>query len=141
MTQNVHLKASSSDRIVTMKDTVFLDTHLPYGQGIPARDILDKYPDVDFPIINGSRRIDMILGAPHIHDFGLFFDTAWTKTEPGVPTVGLHELGDIWWGLKKDESTTPYIGFIKCTPMSYPSTLDDHSKEQLKEIIAETHGI
>ena len=143
MTKHLYLKAISSQRIVTMQDTVFLDSQLPCGQSIPSRDTLKQYPQVQgkFPIIAGSRKIDMILGAPHIHQFGLFFETTWVKTEPGEPKVGCHELGEIWWGLKKDESTTPYIRLIRCMPISYPSTLDDHSKEQLKEVISETHGI
>ena len=96
-----------------MKNTVFLDTQLPYGEGIPATEVLKKYPQVQFPIINGSRRLDMILGAPHIHQFGLFFDSTWTETKPNEPTIGYHELGSIWWGLKRDDSTTTHIRLVK----------------------------
>ena len=126
-----------------MREVIFLDTTLPHSESIPNREILKNHQasNTKFPVITGNRRIDMIMGAPHINEFGIFFNTKWSEMSPGGPRVGLNQLGEIWWGLKEDEKTTPYIRIVRCLPASDVPLIEPHIQSQITKMVEETHGI
>ena len=100
MKMPLQLKLASSSNVIPMREVIFLDTKLPYSESIPDREILETHQasNAKFPVITGNRRIDMIMGAPHINEFGIFFNTKWSEMSPGGPRVGLNQLDEIWWG-------------------------------------------
>ena len=58
-------------RIVDIPNISFIETTLPYKEGIPNQEIIAQYDlwKHDFPILNGEPRVDMILGAQEIRKF------------------------------------------------------------------------
>ena len=65
----------------------------------------------------------------------------WTDVCPGGPTVGVNQLGEIWWGLKEDEKATPYIRIVRCLPVKDTPMLESHADSQIKDMVEFTHGI
>ena len=143
MKRPIHLKLSASTNVIPMQEVIFLDTKLPFSGGIPDTNVLQKHKasHAKFPIIAGNRRIDMIMGAPHINKFGIFFNTKWAETSSGGPKVGINQLGEIWWGLKEDEKRTPYIRIVRCLHVSQTPMLESHVENQIKKMVQCTHGI
>ena len=136
----LNLKLRSSNQVVSMKEVVFIDTELPFRESIPDREVLEKY-QARFPVIAGNRRVDMIMGAPEIRTYGILFSTQWTETCPGGPAVGLHKLGEIWWGLKEDDKSTPCINIVRCIPSEDAPVLENRAYTQMKTMVEDAHGI
>ena len=125
-----------NDHIVEMKNVAFIDAKLPYSECLPNKKDLRKYDldGQDFPVAQNEQRIDMILGAPDIHKFKILDECIWEKSLPDEPLIGIHALGTIFWGMKKDSCH----GYI-CAMHSEKATRS--YAEQILDIVATEHNI
>ena len=89
-------------KIVDIPNISFIETTLPYKEGIPNQEIIAKYDlwKHGFPILNGEPRVDMILGAQEIRKFKIFEECTWKKEPRCHPLIGDHSLGPIFWGVE-----------------------------------------
>ena len=125
-----------NDHIVEMKNVAFIDAKLPYNECLPKKKDLRKYDldGQDFPVAQNEQRIDMILGAPDIRKFKILDECIWEKSLPDEPLIGIHALGTIFWGMKKDSCH----GYI-CAMHSGKATRS--YAEQILDIVATEHNI
>ena len=125
-----------NDHIVEMKNVAFIDAKLPYSECLPNKKDLRKYDldGQDFPVAQNEQRIDMILGAPDIRKFKILDECIWEKSLPDEPLIGIHALGTIFWGMKKDSCH----GYI-CAMHSGKATRS--YAEQILDIVATEHNI
>ena len=103
---------------------------------MPNKKDLHKYDldGQDFPVAQNEQRIDMILGAPDIRKFKILDECIWEKSLPDEPLIGIHALGTIFWGMKKDSCH----GYI-CAMHSEKATRS--YAEQILDIVATEHNI
>ena len=58
-------------KIVNIPNISYIETTFPYKEGNPNQELIVKYDllKLDFPILSGESRVDMILGAQKIKKF------------------------------------------------------------------------
>ena len=89
-------------KIVDIPNISFIETTLPYKEGIPNQETIAKYDlwKHGFPILKGEPRVDMILGGQEIRKFKIFEECTWKKEPRSHPLIGDHSLGPIFWGVE-----------------------------------------
>ena len=123
-------------KIVELNQISFIDTVLPYKECIPSDQVLRKFdlPEECFPVIQNERRIDMILGAQDMRQFKLLETCKWQEGLSQGPLVGKHPLGSIYWGVKINDGSNPYICAVQ--RVYKPQYVD-----QILEVVSAEHNI
>ena len=135
MTQTLHLK--DSDNSVTLQNIPSIDVRLPYHQYIPSQETLKKYSLLDecFPIT--ERRVDMILGARDMRKLKVFECCVWEENLPNEPLIATHSLGEIYWGMRKDDHSFHHM----CAMHRVARASGNLALEILQLLVADQHRI